>query len=197
LSHYTAMFFHNLTEQVPKNIFVSYEQPEKKGRSELSQLSIDNAFKKPVRETSNYAIYNNYKITLLNGKYANNTGIVKTKIDPEKTFLVTNLERTLIDIAVRPIYSGGIFEVLKAYQNAKDSISVNKLKAYLTKLNFIYPYHQVIGFYLERAGIDEKRLAFIEKSREMTFDFYLTHDMKECSYSERWKLYYPTILDNV
>ena len=33
---------------------------------------------------------------------------------------LTNIERTLIDIAVRPVYSGGVFEVLKAYRLAKD-----------------------------------------------------------------------------
>ena len=61
----------------------------------------------------------------------------------------TNLERTLIDAAVRPVYAGGVFEVRKAYQLAKEKVSVNRLAALLQKLNYIYPYHQAIGFYLE------------------------------------------------
>ena len=59
----------------------------------------------------------------------------------------TNLERTLIDATVRPVYAGGVFEVRKAYELAKEKVSVNRLAALLQKLDYTYPYHQAIGFY--------------------------------------------------
>jgi len=55
---------------------------------------------------------------------------------------VTNLERTLIDAVVRPAYSGGVFEVAKAFELAKDQVSVNAMGAMLGKLRFAYPFHQ-------------------------------------------------------
>ena len=58
----------------------------------------------------------------------------------------TTLERTLIDIAVRPFYAGGVAEVAKACEMAKNKeVSVNRLASMLTKMHFGYPYHQAIG----------------------------------------------------
>jgi len=195
LSHYTALFFHNLTEQIPKNIYVTFEQPDRKRGTELSQKAIDEAFKKKVRETSNITIYKDYTITILNGQFTGNTGVLKQFGEDRREYLpVTNLERTLIDIAVRPIYSGGVLEVAKAYKNASTKVQINKLNAYLKQIDFIYPYFQAIGFYLELAEVPEKRLGYIENSWDKKFDFYLTHDIQEKSYSKRWNLYYPSYL---
>lgn len=45
---------------------------------------------------------------------------------------VTNIERTLIDIVVRPELSGGIQEVIKAYQSV-DTVQIAKIQTYLRK----------------------------------------------------------------
>ena len=102
----------------------------------------------------------------------------------------TNLERTLIDAAVRPAYSGGVSEVAKAFELAKDVVSVNAMGAMLGKLQFTYPFHQSIGFYLERAGYRASSLDLMRRF-PMEFDFYLTHDMGSTRYVPSWKLYVP------
>ena len=58
----------------------------------------------------------------------------------------------MIDIAVRPVYGGGVYEILAAYRAALDRIDVDRVVEYLTSLGHMYPYHQAIGFYLQRAG---------------------------------------------
>lgn len=195
LSHYTAMFIHDLTEQIPKNIFVTYEQNFKDNTERvLQQENIDKAFKKPVKESTNVTSFREYNITLLNGGFTDQTGVIKTNNELGQVLRLTNLERTLIDIAVRPNYSGGVYEVVKAYGNALPRISVNKINAYLKKINYTYPYHQVIGFYLEKAGCEEKRLKLLENN-ERQFDFYLTHNMDDVLYSKRWNLYYLKSLE--
>ncbi len=96
----------------------------------------------------------------------------------------TNLERTLIDATVRPVYAGGVFEVRKAYELAKEKVSVNRLAALLQKLDYIYPYHQAIGFYLERAGYKVGLVSLLRRF-PMEFDFYLAHDMGQTEYVQR------------
>jgi predicted transcriptional regulator of viral defense system len=103
---------------------------------------------------------------------------------------LTNLERTLIDISVRPIYAGGVAEVLKAFELAKDRVSVNRMAAILQKLGYVYPYHQAIGFYLDRAGYSESSVELMQRF-PMDFDFYLDYKMGKTDYVKKWRLYIP------
>lgn len=186
-SHYTAAFLLGLTNQVPKIIYLTSEQSQKNRKTniKLNQKDIDSAFKKPQRKSGVVAIYEDYSIVFHNGMFTNKSGVF-TK--DELSF--TNIERTLIDITVRPEYAGGVSRVLEIYENSIGKISINKLKATLDKLNFIYPYHQSIGFYLEKAGLDEKRLSnFL--SYEKVNNFYLTYEMDQMDYNEKWKIFYP------
>lgn len=191
-SHYTAMYIHELTEQMPRSIFLNFEQQQHLSPGgQLEQGNIDKAFSRPPRVTNTIADITDYTVYLLNGKHTGRLGVIDYH-DPAKNKLyVTNMERTLIDITVRPTYSGGIAEVLKAYERAAGKVSINKLSAMLADLNYIYPYHQAIGFYLEKAGVYKKAQIDLMDQFEKKYDFYLTHQMKETEYSKKWKLYYP------
>lgn len=192
LSHYSAMFLNGLTEQIPKTIFVTHElSPKTTNNPNLIQENIDKAFSKPQREPSQYYEFEGYKVFLLNGKHSKKSGVIKVDSVFGKNLPVTNLERTLIDITVRPNYSGGIVEVYNAFKNSVEKISVNKLSAILTKLDFIYPYFQSIGFLLQKAGVTKESQLALMKKKDMLFDFYLSYDMKEVNYSAEWKLFYP------
>jgi predicted transcriptional regulator of viral defense system len=124
----------------------------------------------------------------------NQLGVVNEKVayDGEEGVKVrlTNIERTLIDIAVRPIYSGGVFEVQKAFRLSKDKVSVNALAAMLQKIGFGYPYHQAIGYYLEHAGYKPQSLDLLRRF-PMEYDFYLANQMGETEYIKEWRLYVP------
>jgi predicted transcriptional regulator of viral defense system len=190
-SHYTAVYFHDLTEQIPKTIYINEEQSTKPRLSTtLKQFAIDIAFKKPTRLSNNITEFKDYKVQLLNGKYTGNAGVINTTTPDGENVLATNIERTLLDITVRPEYAGGVFEVLKAYRLAKNKVSVNKLCALLKKLDYLYPYHQAIGFYLQKAGGYSDRLSLLKKF-EIKYDFYLAHRMGQCDYSSEWRLFYP------
>lgn len=191
-THYTSLFWHNLTYQIPKTIYVNYEQSKKNvSNSGLSQDRIDRAFTNRPRISNNIAAFGDYKICLLNGKFTNRTGVTEITTPESYRIMVTDIERTLIDIVVRPSYSGGIHEVLNAYKKAAGKVSINKLSAMLQKLNYIYPYHQAIGFYLQRAGVYTETQIRLLKKFDFKFDFYITHQIKEAEYSKEWRLYYP------
>ncbi len=192
LSHYSAMAYHGLTEQIPKSIYINVEQGAKNAPNQsINQDNIDVALKQKAKLSTNFADYKGYKIFLLNGKSTNLLGIDEIDTDNKVKLLLTNLERTLIDIAVRPDYSGGIYEVLKAYSNASESVSINKVMAYLKTMDFIYPYHQCIGFLMQASGkFSESQLQLVRKL-PIHYKFYLIHNIQEPLFSEEWNLYYP------
>lgn len=202
-SHYSALHFNRLTEQIPKTLYMNFEQTPKakQAKGRLQQENIDNAFKKPARLTKNKAIYKGREIILINSKFTNMLGMENYEVhNPDSktnfTIKITCLERTLIDIAMKPFYAGGIYEVIKAYKNAvEENVSINKLTAILGKLGYLYPYHQVIGFYLEKAGVyKESQIKLLDKFKKV-FNFYLINEMKDPAYSKKWKLYYPKEFD--
>lgn len=191
-THYTALYWHNLTDQIPKTIYVNYEQAQKRYvANRLLQANIDRAFRNSQRESKNIAAIGDFKICKLNGKYTNRLGVTEMITQENENIILTDIERTLIDIVVRPSYSGGIHEVLNAYREATGRVSINKLSAMLRKLNYIYPYHQAIGFYLQRAGVYRESQIRLLKKFDFEYDFYIAHQMKETEYSKEWRLYYP------
>ena len=190
LSHYTALYLYNLTDNIIKDVYTNKELTRKTGRAnKLIQENIDRAFSRSMRISNQVATFEKYRIFLLNSKNFERLGVVESKINKEVIYL-TNIERTLIDAAVRPNYTGGVTEVLNAFKKAKEKFSVNKLKAMLKKMNYIYPYHQTIGFYLEKAGYEERLLKLFEDF-EIKYDFYLTYKMEQKDYNNRWKLFFP------
>ena len=109
----------------------------------------------------------------------------------------TSIERTLIDIVVRPWYSGGLSEVLQAYRAARDMVSVNALVSMLRQLDYVYPYHQAVGFCLDKAGNYDPETVRLLQEFEMKFDFYLAHKIEDKAYSRRWRLHYPKGLSEI
>jgi predicted transcriptional regulator of viral defense system len=198
-SHYTAVRIHGLTEQQPKTVYITQERPRSRTSSPPSepypQDAIDTAFARPPRVSSNEIVRDGTRYLLLFGADHGELGVTTEKVNwggsHDLELRTTTLERTLIDIAVRPSYAGGVAEVARAYESALGSgVSINRLAAMLQKLAFGYPYHQAIGYYLERAGYRPTQLDLLRKfPRER--DFYLTHEMGEARYVKEWRLFVP------
>lgn len=193
LSNYSSMQIHQLTLQIPKSLYISFNKgldtkDIKKSENEITQENIDIAFSKPQRITSEV-----YKSELDNTRFyfiqkahkEKNIGILSND-----NYSYTDLERTLIDIAVRPAYSGGVFEVLNAFEIAKENVDINKLNTYLLELDYKYPYHQVIGFYMSKAGYTDEKISLFSNYLSK-YDFYLTYNISNKEFDSKWKIYYP------
>src|SRR5262249_7820954 len=129
LSHATAVALHALTNLNPKTIYLNAEQtPKPASHSALTQHGIDLAFSRKQRESQMSYGSDGWSITVINGKNTGPLGVQELEGPSGERLRVTNLERTLIDIVVRPTYAGGIFQVLEAYRGARERpFSTNRL----------------------------------------------------------------------
>ena len=191
LSHETAMFLHGLMDIPAQRIYLNREQSQKPKGSGLSQESLTKAFANKQRESKLIYTYQKSQIVMLNGMFTGRLGVEKVRSKKSELLDATSLERTLIDITVRPNYAGGAKAVLDTYRRARGRVSVNTLLTILKRMDYVYPYHQAIGFYLERASYPQSDWAPFMKLG-LSFDFYLTHALPpEREYDPTWCLYYP------
>lgn len=190
LCHGTAAFLHGLTNLVPRTIYVNHEQTPKPRFGVLTQEGLDRAFSGTQRKSRYTFKYGLSQFVLLSGKHTNRLEVARIAGPDGEGVDVTSLERTLIDIVVRPAYAGGIYNVLEAYKSACQRVSVNKLIAILKKLDYLYPYHQAIGFYMQRAGYEQGRYQRL-RALGLKYDFYLVHGIQDRAHDPFWRLYYP------
>jgi hypothetical protein len=194
LCHATAITLHGLGKPNQKTIYLNVEQsPKPLGDRVLTQEGINRAFSGKQRQSNLIYNYNGLSVIMISGKNTKHLGVEEIPGPASETVQVTNLERTLIDIVVRPAYAGDTSQVLKAYRVAKDRMSVTRLLAILKALDHAYPYHQPIGFLMQKAGYSAE---IYTQLRELGLhhDFYLTHGIQQPKYSKAWRLFYPRTL---
>jgi predicted transcriptional regulator of viral defense system len=188
LSHFTAASIHGLTLQNPKSIYFNVEQSPKPPGEGLSQASIDRAFKGNPRLSKQTTRLGGLTVHYLMGKDTGNLGVIE-----DKGLRYTDVERTLIDIAVRPVHSGGIDEVRQIYQNVLEQgfeLSANKLRSYLMRMKFVYPYQQAIGYLLDATGFKSPILEVLRQDAS-EFNFYLDYGIKDAAFDPKWKIFIP------
>ena len=189
----SSIYYHSLTNQVPKTIYICYEKRPAKSENvnTVNNNELRRAFIKPHRHTNHMYTLNDYKVIVVERAKISNSGVVESH--PPSTLLpnpsrVTCIERALIDAVVSPHYNGGIVSVYTYFRNALD---MTKLIKIYRRLDFVYPYSQSIGFLLDRAGMS-KHASVIHKKFPPEHSFFVDHDAKTTwVYDEKWKLYYP------
>jgi hypothetical protein len=194
LCHGTAAVLHGLCSPTLETIFLNAEQSPKPSPGKLTQEGIDRAFAAKQRQSNLTYQAGTISVTVIAGKNTKRFGVQEIKGPNSETLAVTSLARTLIDIVVRPAYAGGIQQVIHAYHSAIDRVSVDELMDVLKKLDYIYPYHQAIGFVMQQAGFAKKAYGRMREPG-LKHDFYVAHCMQQRNYSEEWRLYYPTSLN--
>ncbi|HEX8245073.1 MAG TPA: type IV toxin-antitoxin system AbiEi family antitoxin [Longimicrobium sp.] len=197
LSHGSAAFLHDLASSEPDEIYVNKEQsPKPVARGTLTQEAIDRAFANQPRSSNYVFSYEQRRIVLTSGKQSGALGVSPVAVPFGPPLPATGPERTLVDLTVRPAYAGGPAEVLAAYRRAREKISVGEVLRILEMLQFVYPYHQAIGFYLERAGYSGSDLHRL-RTAPRRFKFYLANRMADPKFDPAWYVYYPPELDQV
>ena len=193
LSHRSALELHGLIPRItPAVIYVNKEQSAKPDReTSLSQSAIDRAFTNRQRQ-SNYVLeYLGCRIVLVAGKNTGKSNVIMLDSEHGK-ISATSVPRTLVDVTVRPGYGGGVARVLDAFRCARKAVLVSEIMAAYEEMEFTYPYHQALGFYLAKAGYPQAEVnAF--KQYGLNFDFYLDYAIPSAKrlYDSQWRIYYP------
>jgi predicted transcriptional regulator of viral defense system len=206
-SHLSAVYLHDMTVQVPRTVYLSIEQPRLRDEdsNRITQNIIDDSFFKETKLSSafvkmmlhkkQWTVCQIYGTAYYHEKETNSLETFKYKNGTE--LRRTSPERTLIDIAIRPEYSGGLEIVREAYQNAQHMVSINRLGAILMSMKTVYPYHQAIGFWMEISGNYSDAQMGIMKRIPQEHDFYLIHghNKEDMKYNKSWRIYYPSYLE--
>ena len=192
-----SIYYHSLTNQIPKSIYVCNETIFVKKRFKkkvLSNSTLRSAFIKPHRYTENTYQFNKYDIIVVNRAINSDYGVEivhnSNKFCPLNS-RITCIERALIDAVISPHYNGGIVSVYSYFNNARRKLSINKLIKIYKQMSLVYPYYQTIGFFLDRTGM-HKQASAIYETFVPKHVFFVDHNAKASwKYDEKWKLYYP------
>jgi hypothetical protein len=194
LSHGTALHLHGLAPL--GQIYVNHKQSTKNDNSGLSQGALDRAFRNKQRQSNYIYRYGLKTIIFLNGKNTGCAGVIEMNGPGKRPLRVTGLERTLIDIVVRPRYAGSFKTILGAFGKAAKRASIEGIADLLEKTDYSYPYHQALGFLLSRSGVSDRRLTPLNR-RGIRFKFYLDYGMSHPAFDPLWKIYYPKDLPSL
>jgi len=102
-----------LIDHEPTIIYVNKEQSPKTAKGTLSQTGIDRAFSHKQRQFGCIVTHDRTQIVLLSGKSSNRLGVVKIAGPQSEPLELTNVDRTLIDIAVRPTFTQAVQRALQ------------------------------------------------------------------------------------
>ncbi len=191
LCHETALMLHGLIAPKPRTLYLNIEQSAKPASgSSLTQDAINRAFANKQRQSNMVYVGSGLSVVIISGKNTNRLGVKDIEGPSSEALRTTDLERTLIDIVVRPGYAGGPSGVLQAYRAAKGRVSVESVLTTLRKLDYAYPYHQSIGFLMERAGYPPSDYEQL-RSLGLAYDFYLAYGIEKREFSPAWRIFYP------
>jgi hypothetical protein len=83
-----------------------------------------------------------------------------------------------------------VSNVIEAFRLARGRVPVGNLLSILRKLDYVYPYHQLIGFYLRHSGYTAPDID-LAKQIPREFDFYLDYGIKHLQFDSEFRVYYP------
>lgn len=185
LSMSSALNVQGLSTYRDEFIFASQELSLKQCvDSSLLQENVDKAFRKEYRRTHSVGKLKNKTIILLSPKYTDQYQVIDYK-----GLRVSTINRALVEMIVNVQYFRNAQEIIDVFQTIKNRIDIDTVFDVVKQFDFIYPYYQSVGFYLEKIGFTKDEL---KKFKEMVSNikFYTEKSKENYSYNEYWNMYY-------
>ncbi len=182
----TALNLQGLSDFRSDYIFVSKERSTRieQGSITLNQENIDNAFSKKPRRTNAYDKIDNHIVVLLEANNTDGFGIVEYD-----RYRVSSINRAFVEMITNIHYFQSSQNLIQVLENIKNRLDIDKIYTIIEKFDFIYPYFQLAGFYLEKIGFPKVELEkFYTKRSEL--NFYTQKNKNQYGFDGYWKVYY-------
>lgn len=182
----TALNFQGLSDFRKEYIFVSKERATRieQGNIILNQENIDNAFSKKPRRTNAYDKIDNNVVVLLEANNTDSFGLIEYD-----GYRVSSVNRAFVEMITNVQYFQSSQNLIQVFKNIKNKLDIDKIYTIINKFDFIYPYFQLAGFYLEKIGFLKTELTkFYNKKSELKF--YTEKNKNQYEFDEYWNIYF-------
>lgn len=146
ISHWSALHFHGLTEQVPRAVFVLT----------TTESSVPRMPRAGAAQGSGWPLIGEMAYRFVQVQPERFFGVERVWVGDARV-TVTDRERTLLDGLARPRYCGGFAEVLHAFDVALPDLDIDRITSYALQLDAATA--KRLGWVLERLGVESPRLA--------------------------------------
>lgn len=183
----TALNIMKLSDKRDNFIFYSTELSKKnqyKNDIELKQDIVDEVFSKPYRKTKKYFKYEDKYIVQLSPKYSNNYEVIEYN-----GYNISSINRVFVELMVNIQYFKDENYLIEIIKPLKEKFNINKIYSIIEKFDYIYPYFQLAGYYLEKIGFDKGEL-MIFKNRVTPIKFYTQKMLENKKFNEYWNIYH-------
>lgn len=150
ISHWSALHFHGMTEQIPQRVYITTTQAVPISRAVKARNKSQRSFSREV----NGILYEFIKI-----KQERFFGIKDFWVGEVKV-TITDPERTLIDGLISPKYFGGWAEIYSAFESHMSSLDLAKIIEYSLRLDAVIA--KRLGWIMEKVGVGDTILQKLE-----------------------------------
>ena len=172
ISYYSAFYHHGLTEQVPRVVYVT--TVKESSTPQVGRLGRSVGFN-----------FNEIDYQIVRLKKEKFFGWLQAWRG-ESAFLISDLERTLIEGFASPQYCGGFSEVIHGLEEALERISLERLIDYA--LCWDVAVARRVGWALAQLGIKNEQTLTLVQSQHPGFRLLDPSQPMQGSYSHPWKL---------
>lgn len=150
ISHWSALHFHGMTEQIPQRVYITTTQAVPISRAVKARNKSQRSFSREV----NGILYEFIKI-----KQERFFGIKDFWVGEVKV-TITDPERTLIDGLISPKYFGGWAEIYSAFESHISSLDLARMIDYSLRLDAVIA--KRLGWIMEKVGVENSILQKLE-----------------------------------
>ena len=182
----TALNIQGLSDFREEYIFVSKERSTKieQGNVTLTQENIDNAFSKKPRRTNAYDKIDNHVVVLLEANKTDTFEVIEYN-----GYRVSSVNRAFVEMITNVQYLQSSETIIEVFTKIKEKLNLDTIYTIIEKFDFIYPYFQLAGFYLEKIGFSKAELVKFH-DKKSGLNFYTQKNKNPYEFDEYWKIYY-------
>ena len=183
---FTALNIQKLSDFRDNFVFVSKERSQRTSfkSKDIKQEAIDVAFSKKPRLTQARDKINGFNLVVLE---SNNTE--EFEIIEYANYKVSSVNRAFVEIISNIQYFKSPEDVIEQFSAIYDEFDLDKIYEVIKRFDFVYPYYQLAGYYLEQIGYDRTELYKFHKKKSK-LKFYTIKNKESYSFDEYWNIYY-------